>query len=61
MNQAAATRTLRRCIAQVASHRDRRGDTLAERSCAAALGGSAIDAAAAAAARRIGVWLRGVV
>lgn len=37
--------------------RDGRGQQQAERLCAAALGGSAIDRHCAAAARRIGQWL----
>jgi len=52
---------LSRCIRQCSSHVDGRGPWQAERACSKALGGSSIDRNAAAAARRLGEWLRGQV
>lgn len=52
------TRTIATCIHRCSKYRNGRGPWQAERACAAALGGSAIDRQAAAAARRLGVWLR---
>lgn len=49
---------IRRCIAHCAQSRDGRGAWRAERACAAELGGSSIDINTAAAARRLGDWLR---
>ena len=54
------TAAIRRCIAVCASSRDGRGAWRAERACAADLGGSSIDRNTAAAARRLGEWLRDV-
>lgn len=45
------------CIERSYAAKDGRGRAQAERLCAAELGGSSIDASAAAAARRIGEWL----
>ena len=47
-----------RCIAQTRRAKDGRGAWQAERACLERLGGSRIDAMAAAAARRLGEWLR---
>ena len=49
---------IRRCIARTAQGKDGRASWQNERACASALGGSAIDRNAAAAARRLGEWLR---
>ena len=46
------------CIRRCMVARDGRGLFQAERACAQALGGSNIDRNVAAAARRIGEWLR---
>jgi transposase-like protein len=51
---------IRRCITQVARHKDGRGPWQSEHACAKALGGSIIDRNTAAAARRLGEWLRTV-
>lgn len=46
------------CILRCSRYRDGRGGHQAEKSCAAALGGSDIDRQCAAAAKRLGEWLR---
>ena len=55
-----AAAIIRRCIQRCAGYKDGRGPHQAERTCAQQLGGSRIDLDAAAAARRVGEWLRGV-
>jgi hypothetical protein len=55
------TDIIRRCIQRCACYRDSRGSWQAERSCAVALartGNPKIASDCAAAARRIGEWLR---
>lgn len=56
------TKTIRQCIRRCARAQDGRGKSQAERICAASLartGDPKIAAAVAAAARRIGEWLKG--
>lgn len=61
MNRITATgRALRQCIERSMRAKDNRGSAVAERVCLRALGDTPINRNCAAAARRIGEWLRSV-
>lgn len=53
-----AKQAIRHCITRFATARSSRGVYRAEADCTAALGGRPLDAQCAAAARRLGEWLR---